>query len=259
MILSIITANYNNSSSILSCLDSIVNNLKELDYEIIVVDNCSKDESCRLVREKYSNFHIIENIKNFGFARAINQGFKNTNGKYLMILNPDVKMASGLIEKLIKYMDDHSDVGLLLPKLINPDGSLQLSCRTFYNFSTLLFRKSPLGKIFPNHKVIRKHLLMDWNHEEVREVDWGLGACMIMRRNALTDGKILDDRFFLYFEDVDLCLRLKKAGWKIIYYPNVVMTHQHARQSARGFFNRAKWEHFKSLIKFYFKHKRFAL
>jgi N-acetylglucosaminyl-diphospho-decaprenol L-rhamnosyltransferase len=100
--------------------------------------------------------------------------------------------------------------------------------------------------------------MMDWNHEEIREVDWGLGACMFLRRGALKGENIFDERFFLYFEDVDLCFRMRKEGWKVTYYPEAVMVHSHARQSAGGFFNRAKWEHFKSLIKFYLKHRRFS-
>jgi len=120
----------------------------------------------------------------------------------------------------------------------------------------LLFRRTPLGKVFPNHRIIRKHLMMDWDHREPREVDWGLGACMLLRKEALGGQDIFDGRFFLYFEDVDLCLRLKEEGWKVVYYPEAVMIHSHLRHSARGVLNREKWEHLKSLIKFYFKHGR---
>jgi hypothetical protein len=155
-------------------------------------------------------------------------------------------------------LEGHPEAGLLLPQLINPDGSLQFSCRKFYDFFTLLFRRTPLGAFFPNHRVIRNHLMMDWNHGEVREVDWGLGACMSLRREALGSPEIFDERFFLYFEDVDLCFRMKKRGWKVIYYPEAVMVHTHVRSSADGFFNREKWEHFKSMIKFYRKYGGFS-
>lgn len=256
MVLSIIVVNYNSSGSILSCLQSIRNWLERMSYELIVVDNHSTDNSCQLVQEKFRDLCLVQNSENRGFARAVNQGFGRTRGKYLLILNPDVTITPGSIDRAIDFLNCHPEVGLLLPKLVNPDGTLQFSCRTFYNFPTLLFRRTPLGKIFPNHQIIRKHLMMDWNHEEIREVDWGLGACIFLRREALKGQNLFDERFFLYFEDVDLCFRLKKEGWKVLYYPEAVMVHAHARMSAEGFFNRAKWEHFKSLIKFCFKHGR---
>lgn len=257
MLLSVILVNYNSCGLIFHCLNSIYESVVSLGYEIIVVDNHSADDSCRLMREKFSNLCLITNNENLGFGRAVNQGFQKTKGKYLLILNPDVILSPGSVDKAIDFLDNHPEVGLLLPKLINPDGSLQYSCRTFYDFPTLLLRRTPFGSLFPNHRIIRKHLMLDWNHREVLEVDWGLGACMFLRREALKGQDIFDERFFLYFEDVDICFRLKKEGWKVVYYPEAVMVHAHARMSAEGFFNRAKWEHFKSLIKFYFKYRGF--
>ncbi|MBM4330471.1 MAG: glycosyltransferase family 2 protein [Deltaproteobacteria bacterium] len=255
--LSIIVVNFNSSAFILKCLATLKEAFAGKTHEVIVIDNHSWDESCWLIREKYPHLLLIENDKNLGYARAVNQGFRKAKGKYLLILNPDVQLLSGSIDKMTYFLEGNPEVGLLLPKLINPDGSLQLSCRTFYDFSTFLFRRTPLGKIFPNHTIIRRHLMMDWDHGEVREVDWGLGACMFLRREALKGERIFDERFFLYFEDVDLCLRMKQEGWKVVYYPEAVMVHTHVRQSADGLFNYAKWEHFKSLIKFYCKHRGF--
>jgi len=258
MVLSIIVVSYNTREFICSCLNSIKKCLDGLTYEIIVVDNHSVDGSCQLIHEDFPDLLLMENRENLGFAKAVNRGYKKTGGKYLLILNPDVEILPGSIDKMIHFLEEYPETGLLLPKLLNPDGSLQFSCRTFYNFLILLFRRTPLGKVFPNHRIIRKHLMMDWDHREPREVDWGLGACMLLRKEALGGQDIFDGRFFLYFEDVDLCLRLKKEGWKVVYYPEAVMIHSHWRHSARGVFNRAKWEHLKSLIKFYLKHRRFS-
>ena len=257
MIISIIVVNYNSSAFISSCLSPIRKYLHGMTYEIIVVDNHSADDSCQLIREKFPEFCLVENDKNMGFAQAVNQGFRRTKGKYLLILNPDVQLLPGSMNKMINFLEGHPAVGLLLPKLVNPDGSLQFSCRTFYNFSTLLFRRTPLGKIFPNHRIIRRHLMMDWDHADLGEVDWGLGGCMFLRREALRGGKIFDERFFLYMEDVDLCFQMKQNGWKVVYYPEAVMTHAHLRESAQGIFNRARWEHLKSMIKFYRKYRGF--
>jgi GT2 family glycosyltransferase len=258
LLLSIIVVSHNSSEFILSCLNSIGNCLNRIAYEIIIVDNHSRDGSPRLIREKFPDLCLIENFKNLGLARAVNQGFRKSKGKYLLILNPDVRLLPGSVEKAITFVEKNPDVGILLPKLLNPDGSLQFSCRSFFNFPYLLFRRTPLGKIFPNHRVIRKHFMMNWDHADSREVDWGLGGCMFLRREAVRGGKVFDERFFLYMEDVDLCFRMKANGWKVIYYPEAVMVHAHVRESARGIFNRAKWEHLKSMIKFYRKYRGFS-
>jgi len=259
VILSVILVNYNNGTAIASCLSTIFRYLspRSGEYEVLVVDNSSTDNSRQLLHEGFPGLNLIENPKNVGFSRAVNQAFRRSRGKYILLLNPDMTVLPESVNKMTGFMDDHPQVGLLLPKLLNPDGTLQLSCRTFYDFPILFFRKTPLGKMFPNHRVIRRHLMMDWNHEKAREVDWGLGACMLLRRAAISGNDLLDERFFLYFEDVDLCFRLKKEGWKVIYYPEAVMVHAHMRHSSRGWISRAKWEHLKSLIKFFGKHRRF--
>ena len=257
MILSIILVNYNSRMAITSCLSAIFRSHPSLDYEVLVVDNASTDNSRQLLAEGFPRLRLIENRENVGFSRAVNQGVRRSRGRYLLLLNPDMTVLPGSIDKMIGFMEGHPEVGLLLPKLLNQDGTLQFSCRTFYDFPTLFFRKTPLGKIFPNHRIIRRHLMMDWDHEKPREVDWGLGACMLLRRAVVSGGDLLDERFFLYFEDVDLCFRLKNEGWKVLYYPEALMIHAHMRQSSRGWINRAKWEHLKSLLKYYWKHRGF--
>ncbi len=237
---------------ILSCLRSIQQCLPGLAHEVIVVDNDSQDNSWHLLRKEFPGLILIGNPSNLGFGRAVNQGFRMARGKYIMILNPDVTLLPGSVEKAIHFMEEHPEVALLLPKLLNPDGTLQFSCRTFPNFPAFFYRRTPLGKFFPNHKIIREHLMLDWEHDEVREVDWGMGACMFLRREDLEDKNIFDERFFLYFEDIDLCFRLKNEGRKVIYYPEATMVHAHARESVRRFINLnwAKWELYKSVFKF---------
>jgi len=258
MLISIIIVTYNSAEFILSCLQSIRDSLAGLEHEVIAVDNHSTDGSRSLIRENFPELCLIHNKFNFGFSRAVNQAVRVAKGKYLLILNPDVQLLPGSAEKAIRFLEENGGVGVLLPKLLNPDGSLQFSCRSFFNFPYFLFRRTPLGKIFPNHRVIRKHFMMDWDHADPREVDWGLGGCMFLRREALRGGKIFDERFFLYMEDVDLCFQMKENGWKVIYYPEAVMVHAHLRQSARGIFNGARWEHLKSVIKFYRKYGGFS-
>jgi len=256
-VISIIVVNYNTIGFLLSCLRSIQECLPGLAHEVIVVDNHSQDNSWPLLRKEFPGLILIENASNVGFGRAVNQGFRMAQGRYILILNPDVTLLPGSVEKAIHFLEEYPEVGLLLPKLLNPDGTLQFSCRTFPTFLTFFYRRTPLGKFFPNHKVIREHLMLDWEHDEVREVDWGMGACMFLRREDLKDKDIFDERFFLYFEDIDLCFRLKDEGRKVIYYPEAIMVHGHARESVRRFItlNWAKLELYKSIFKFFFKRR----
>jgi len=254
--LTIIVVNYNCRLIVQNCIYSILQNVKNIQYEVIVVDNNSNDNSLILIEKNFKDCILIRNDKNNGFAKAVNQGFKIAKGEILLILNPDVKILPASIEKAIHFLEDNPNVAILLPKLLNPDGSLQYSCRTFYDLPTILLRRTFLKKIFPNHSKIKEHLMLNYDHEKPREVDWGLGACMFIRKNAIEDVNLMDERFFLYFEDVDLCWRMKEKGWKVIYFPKSVMIHAHLRHSAKGLFNRAKWEHFVSFLKFCIKHGR---
>jgi len=257
MQLSIILVNFNHSKYLVPCFSSIQNSLEGMGYEVVVVDNHSTDHSGSLIRNQRFKCQLIENPQNMGFARAVNIAFLKTKGEYLLILNPDVQLRSGSVQKMIDFMEQNRKVGVTMPKLLNADGSLQYSVRTFYNFWSLILRRTLMGKMAPQHPAIREHLMMDWDHNHACEVDWGLGAAMMIRRKALSGQKVFDERFFLYFEDVDLCFRMKKEGWKVMYLPEAVLVHSHLRESAAHVFNRAKWEHFMSFIKFFLKHRRF--
>ena len=255
MVLSIVIVNYNAGDLLIKCLDSIRRCAPRIPYEIIVVDNNSGDGSSKEIPTRYPAVGVIQNLRNHGFGAAVNMGFRRTSGTYVLVLNPDIEVRPDSIETLVEYMNSAPDVGLCAPKLLNPDGTLQYSCRTYYSIWTILLRRSVLGRLYPDHPSVRTHLMMDWNHESRREVDWVLGAALMLRRSALPAEGVMDERFFLYFEDVDLCLRLHKAGWKVVYDPGAVMIHHHQRASARRGLSRAKLEHVRSWIKFALKHR----
>jgi GT2 family glycosyltransferase len=146
-------------------------------------------------------------------------------------------------------------VGIVLPQLRNPDGTLQYSCRRFYTWKTLWMRRGPWRRRLALHPTIQQHLMQDWDHANVADVDWGLGAAMLVRKTALPADQLFDERFFLYFEDVDLCLRLHRSGWKVAYNPTAVMIHQHRRDSAEAGALLAKLHHLRSLTKFLWKYR----
>jgi len=254
--LSVVIVNFNSTPLLVECLDSIRTNLHGIDAEVIVVDNGPVPVARHTLVPICPGVRLISNPRNMGFSKAVNQGASQAEGRYILVMNPDVRLTGGdNVEGMISFMDTHPDVGLLLPKLVNPDGSLQYSCRRFYDVETLLLRRTPLGRLFPNHPVLRRHLMLDWDHRQFREVDWGLGASMLVRKELLDKGQMFDPRFFLYFEDVDLCVRLWARGYKVVYYPHAVMVHEHRRESAKGLFGRARMEHFRSLVKFMLKHR----
>ncbi|MFN8176555.1 MAG: glycosyltransferase [bacterium] len=222
--------------------------------EVLVVDNASGDGTVAMLREEFADVRVIANAENVGYSRAVNQAIRAASGRYLLILNPDIEVLPGSVDALVGHMDAHPETGIAGGKLLNSDGTLQYSCRTFYTFATLLHRRTPLGKLFPNSRTVREHLMMDWDHESVREVDWMLGACLMVRREAITDVGLMDERFFMYFEDVDWCYRMKQHGWKVVYVPDARMRHLHRRESAGGgLFNPRLFAHLNSMFRFFDK------
>jgi hypothetical protein len=185
----------------------------------------------------------------------VNQALLAAAGRYVLILNPDIEVLPGSIDELATHLDRNPQTGIAGGKLLNPDGTLQYSCRTFYTLSTLLHRRTPIGKLFPNSRVVRDHLMMDWDHDSVREVDWMLGACLMVRRDAIREVGLMDERFFMYFEDVDWCYRMKQHGWQVVYVPAARMRHVHRRDSAKGggLLNRRLMAHLNSMFRFFDK------
>jgi N-acetylglucosaminyl-diphospho-decaprenol L-rhamnosyltransferase len=255
MNLSIAVVTYDSRAVIEPCLTSIYGANIPFPFEVIVIDNNSNDGTVEYIRSKFPDVRLIVNSRNEGLAKAVNLAFQESSGRYLLVLNPDIQVCPGAIPALLNAMEADPMIGLCGPKLLNIDGSLQYSCRGYYTLYTLLLRRTFLGTMSPNHEAVRHHLMMDWDHATSREVDWVLGAAFMLRREAIHDGKVMDETFFLYFEDVDLCLRLKKDGWKVIYFPDAMMIHRHQRASAGGMWNRAKVEHLKSWVKFTWKHR----
>ncbi|MDZ4803670.1 MAG: glycosyltransferase [Candidatus Eisenbacteria bacterium] len=220
--------------------------------EILVVDNASGDDSPARLRAAHPDIRLIESPTNRGFAAGVNLGLAAAAGDHLLILNPDIIVHPGSIDALVDFMVAHPQAGLVAAKLLNPDGTLQPTCRTRYTFRTILLRRTILGRLFPNDRTLREHLMVDYDHVTPRNVDWVAGACLLVRREALEEVGPMDERYFLYFEDVDWCTRMHRRGWGVWYVPDSVMTHGYRRASAGGF-NRATQAHAESLLRFWEK------
>jgi GT2 family glycosyltransferase/lipopolysaccharide/colanic/teichoic acid biosynthesis glycosyltransferase len=250
---SIVIVSYNSRDAVSECLASLECGDSTVATETILVDNASSDGTPGVVRERFPWVRVTANTANLGYARAVNQGIGLSSGRYVLVLNPDVTVRRSSIGRLVRFMDGHGDAGISASKLLNPDGTLQYSCRRFYTFLTLLLRRSFLGRVFRNSRAVADYLMLDYDHEESRPVDWVIGACMMVRREALRDIGLMDERFFLYFEDVDWCYRTWQGGWRVYYVPESVMQHRHTRASAQIRLPRQVAAHALSLFHFYEK------
>jgi GT2 family glycosyltransferase len=199
---------------------------KTLSFELIIVDNASTDDTLRMLQDEFPAAMIIRNDKNEGFTHPINQALSQSKGRYMLVLNPDTIVMPGAINKLVNYMDDHPEVGICGPKVLNRDGSLQKACkrgvsRPWAAFSYFL----GLSSIFPHSKFFGGYLLNYLDEDAIHEVDGVSGSCMLIRRQVVEDIGMLDERYFAYQEDADYCFQVKKAGWKVVYLPSAQIIH----------------------------------
>lgn len=258
---SIVLVSYNVRDLLKRCLNSIFDFQKEFNFEVVVIDNHSTDESPKMLKEDFPHVNLIENHRNKGFSAACNQGINRSRGRYVFLLNPDTEFTSGGISGMIRFMDSHPDIGICGPKMVDPEGNLQFSARSFPSYQTAISSsQSILNHLFPNNPLSRKYLLKDLNRNQSKEVDWVSGSAFLTRREVVEKNGFLDERFFMYVEDVDFCYRAKQAGFSVHYFPHSVIIH-HVGKSTRRRKNRMLVEHHRSMYLFYIKyhHPQFIL
>ena len=262
MDLSIVIVNYKSKHKLDACLKSIKSSdLGGYSYEIIVVENNSGD-NLDYLKDLYPDLKLIVSPKNLGMGGGNNLGIKEAKGDYILILNPDTVLKPDAIYILLKFLKENKSVGLVGPQLLNPDGSLQFSCSRFPSFFIPVLRRTFLGDYF---KYIRERFTMsEINHNEIQPVDWLMGSCiMFKKRLLLADGREyyprFDERYFMYFEDTDLCKTIINNGYQVIYNPQAVVIHDHARESAKNpwyialFKDKITWIHISSWLKYFLK------
>jgi len=225
-----------------------------LQLEIVVVDNDSRDGTLEALAAELPEVRVIANHDNVGYARAVNQGLAATGAAFALVLNPDCEARPGALRALLDHAAAHPRAGLTGPKILNPDGSLEFSARSFPDHLTFLFnRYSLLARLFPGNRFSRRYLLTDWDHASVREVDWISGACMLARRTAVEQVGGMDEAFFMFNEDVDWCRRMKQAGWAVTYEPAAVVVH-HIGASRSRVAARVIWGRHLGMIHYFHKH-----
>ena len=252
--LSIIIVNYNTKQLTLNCLESVYQSITDYQYEVILLDNASRDDIVDVVRNTYPQVRLIANTVNLGFSKANNQGMHITDGRYVLLLNSDTVVETDTLDIMLRFMDEHPTVGASGCKVVLPDGSLDKACRRgFPTPSATFFYVSKLSKFFPKNPRINAYHREDLDPNEAYPIDCLVGAFMMVRREAIDQVGVLDERFFMYFEDTDWCYRLQEAGWINYYYPKTTILH-YKRASSRHKPFRIIYEFHRAMALFYNKH-----
>ena len=223
--LSIVIVSWNVKQLLEECLVSIFNNQGNLNLEVFVSDNASGDGTDAMVKAKFPQVKYIQNEGNIGFTKANNRALRHAEGKYFLFLNPDTIVTAGALAEMIKFMEEHPDCGALGPKLLNPNETLQLSCRSFPTLETQLYTALFLDVLFPKSKIFGKYMMSYWKHDDIREVDQPMGSALLVRKDSLDNVCCFDENIIFWYDEVDLCYRIKKSGWKIYFTPKAQIYH----------------------------------
>lgn len=233
MDVSIIILNYRSRGLLKQAIKSIDLASPDLDYEVLVVDNASGDGSVEMVREFFPDVRLFALDENVGFARGNNIAIKEACGKHVFIMNPDTMLREGTLETLFAYMEAHSDVGLVGPKLLHPDRAVQESVHRFPTPLMPFYRRTPLGRLSHARRAMHRYAMRgELEGDDPREVDWMEGAALFVRKEAIEEVGMLDERFFMYMEDADWARRLWEKEWKVVWHPEATLIHYHRRASA---------------------------
>ncbi len=228
MILSIIIVSWNVKALLERCLNSIFKNIYGLETEVLVVDNNSQDGSKEYLQDrlkKNNSLKIILNNRNLGFSRANNQALVRAKGEFILFLNPDTEIIDDVCQKTIQLLKENKDWGLIGCRLIDPDDKIQPSVRSFPDIKNQLIVLLKLQYLIPGFRLVKKYFQKDFDYDKTNEVDQVAGAFMMTRREIIDQIGQFDERFHLWFEDVDFCYRTKQAGYKVIYYPEGKVIH----------------------------------
>ena len=224
IVLSVIIVNWNTREFLRKCLEFVETAVKSIPSEIIVIDNASTDGSIEMLVDSFPNIHSIINKTNNGFAAANNLGLHRASGEYVMLLNPDAELKIDSASKMLEFAEAHPEAGVVGPKLLNTDGSLQKNGQKFPTLARELLHVFRLNRLMQSKFDIR----YEWGRADFdvqAEVDSVCGACMLVKRAAIEAAGLLDERFFMYYEEVDWCKRIKAAGWKVYYLPESEVIH----------------------------------
>lgn len=229
-------------------LTSIVDYSEGFSYEILVIDNNSGDGTIEMIERDFKDVIIIKNKENMGVAPARNQGLTVARGKYILILDADMVLLENSIKKLYDFMNENPNCGLVGSKLVYENGDLQLSCKRFPSVGALVARRFERLEFVKKSKLLSDHTMSEWDHKSIAEVDYVIGACQFYRKDVIEKIGLYDDKIFYGPEDLDFCLRVWRAGWKVFYYPYTNIVHFEQRITKKALISKISWKHLKGIF-----------
>jgi len=253
--LSIIIVTHNAKDFLRNCLKSVFEKIKNLSFEVLVVDNASSDGTFEMLKNEFPQVKVIFSKENLGFAKANNLAIKEAKGKYIFLLNPDTILLDENFEKLIDFAQKNPDVGAIGPKVLNSDLTIQHQCKRGFPTPWNIFcYLSGLAKIFPKSKIFAGYLLTYLDTEKIQGVDSLSGCAMVVKREVIEKVGMMDEDYYLYGDDLDWCYRIKSAGWKVVYFPETKIIHYGGKGGTgkKPYFN--IYHFYRSAFIFYKKH-----
>jgi len=220
--ITVVVVNYNTGYLLDQMFEALKAATNNLQIEVIVVDNASNDNSVQILRQRYPDIRLVENNDNRGFGRANNQAVSLMRGRYALLLNTDAFVSADTLVKTVQFMDAHPRCGVLGVKLVGSDGSLQPSCRYFPTPWNVFIQATGLSRFFPRSRLVDD---MSWDHASIRQCDWVPGCYYLVRSEVIHQVGLFDQRYFIYYEEVDHCRRVKAAGWDVTYFPYTHVVH----------------------------------
>ena len=235
---SVIIVAWNVRQLLHDCLKSVYEKMRDIDFEVIYVDNASEDGSVDMVKEQFAEVRIIENDKNEGFIKANNQGIELAKGRYVLLLNSDTILLDNAIAKTVRFADANPDAAVFGCKVLNPDRTIQRTCFMYPSVLNMFLAATYLYKIFPKSRFFGREHMTWWGFDEARQVETICGCFSLVRKEAIDQVGLMDERYFVYGDDPDWCYRFKKAGWKVMFTPDGRIIHyggQTVKQMRREF------------------------
>jgi len=249
--LSIVIVSWNVRDLLTNCLRSIDVNRGGIQLEVVVVDSGSTDGTPQMLLADFPWVHLIDCRENVGFPSGNNLGLQRAQGRYLLLLNPDTVVLDDALTKMVAYLEDNPKVGVVGGKLLNPDGSVQSSRRRFPTLATAIFESTWLQPYAPR-ALLRRYYMNDIPDDQITDVDWLVGACLMVRREAIAQVGLMDEAYFMYSEELDWCRRIRSSGWRIVYIPDARIIH-HVGKSSEQAATRRHVDYQRAKLRYFYK------
>jgi GT2 family glycosyltransferase len=253
--LSIIIVSWKVKDLLKNCLTSIFKETAKIKFEVIVIDNGSVDETVEMVAGDFPQVKIISNLRNRGFAKANNQGIKQAQGRYILLLNPDTIIINQALDKIVEFMDKHQQAGIIGCKLLNPDYSTQPSVRKFPVFVDHLIMMFKLHHLF----TLKRYLITDFDYNKESEVEQVMGAFFLINKEVIKKIGLLDEGYYIWFEEVDYCFRAKQAGFSVIYTPMSQIIHLGGQSFLKALKIKNQWNFCISRLRYIYKNQNLLM